>query len=81
MKAFLILEDGHVFKGTSIGSTREVISEIVFNTSMTGQMCIRDSPKDDNIGQVTITREYIEGNGGPKILLRGQEVPLLEGNH
>jgi len=38
-------------------------------------------PKDDNIGQVTITREYIEGNGGPKILLRGQEVPLLEGNH
>ena len=38
-------------------------------------------PKDDSIGQVTITREYIEGNGGPKILLRGQEVPLLEGNN
>ena len=38
MKAFLILEDGHVFKGTSIGSTREVISEIVFNTSMTGYL-------------------------------------------
>ena len=36
MKAFLILEDGHVFSGTSIGSAREVISEIVFNTSMTG---------------------------------------------
>ena len=35
-------------------------------------------PKDDSIGQVVITREYIEGNGGPKILLRGQEVPLLE---
>ena len=35
-------------------------------------------PKDDNIGQVVITREYIEGNGGPKILLRGQEIPLLE---
>ena len=33
MKAFLILEDGHVFTGTSIGSAREVISEIVFNTS------------------------------------------------
>ena len=29
MKAFLILEDGTVFEGTSIGSTREVISEIV----------------------------------------------------
>ena len=35
-------------------------------------------PKDDSIGQVIITREYIEGTGGPRILLRGQEVPLLE---
>lgn len=34
-------------------------------------------PKDDAIGQVIITREYIEGTGGPKILLRGQETPLL----
>ena len=34
----LIVEDGHVFKGTSIGSTRDVISEIVFNTSMTGYL-------------------------------------------
>ena len=32
MKAFLILEDGTVFTGTSIGSTRDMISEIVFNT-------------------------------------------------
>ncbi|MFI3172568.1 MAG: ATP-dependent Clp protease ATP-binding subunit ClpX [Eubacteriales bacterium] len=30
-------------------------------------------PKDDNIGQVTITREYIDGTGGPIITLRGQE--------
>ena len=30
-------------------------------------------PKDDSIGQVIITREYIDGTGGPKILLRGQE--------
>ncbi len=35
-------------------------------------------PKDDSIGQVIITREYIEGTGGPQILLRGQEAPLLE---
>lgn len=35
-------------------------------------------PKDDNIGEVVITREYIEGTGGPQILLRGQEIPLLE---
>ena len=35
-------------------------------------------PKDDSIGEVIITREYIENTGGPKILLRGQELPLLE---
>ena len=36
-------------------------------------------PKDDSIGQVIITREYIEGTGGPRILLRGQEIPLIDG--
>ena len=35
-------------------------------------------PKDDSIGEVIITREYIENTGGPKILLRGQEPLLLE---
>ena len=44
MKAFLILEDGTVFEGTSIGSTREVISEIVFNTSMTGYLEVLTDP-------------------------------------
>ena len=33
-------------------------------------------PKDDNIGQVTITGDYIEHRGGPLITLRG--VPALE---
>lgn len=27
-------------------------------------------PKDDNIGRVIITREYIEGTGGPVIDIR-----------
>ena len=47
MKAFLILEDGHVFTGTSIGSAREVISEIVFNTSMTGYLEVRTGGMHD----------------------------------
>ena len=33
-------------------------------------------PKDDNIGKVTITSDYIEHNGGPVITMRG--VPALE---
>ncbi|MEG2231715.1 MAG: carbamoyl phosphate synthase small subunit [Lachnospiraceae bacterium] len=36
MKAFLILEDGTVFEGTHIGANKDIISEIVFNTSMAG---------------------------------------------
>ena len=44
MKAFLILEDGTVFTGVSIGSTKEVISEIVFNTSMTGYLEVLTDP-------------------------------------
>lgn len=31
-------------------------------------------PKDDNIGRVTITREYIEGTGGPIIDIRSNEI-------
>lgn len=35
-------------------------------------------PKDDSIGQVTITEAYIKNTGGPIITLRGQEVPRIE---
>ena len=31
-------------------------------------------PKDDNIGRVTITREYIEGTGGPIIDIRSNRI-------
>ena len=30
-------------------------------------------PKDDTIGMVTITEDYVRGKGSPKISLRGQE--------
>ena len=36
--AYLILEDGTVFKGKSIGAEKEMISEIVFNTSVVGYL-------------------------------------------
>ena len=62
MKAFLILEDGTVFTGTSNGSTRECISEIVFNTSMTGYLEVLTDPS--YAGQaVTMTYPLI-GNYG-----------------
>lgn len=37
-------------------------------------------PKDDNIGQVTITGDYIEKKGGPLIQMRGIAVPEITGD-
>ena len=62
MKAFLILEDGHVFTGTSIGSTREVISEIVFNTSMAGYLEVMSDPT--YLGQAVCMTYPLIGNYG-----------------
>ena len=62
MKAFLILEDGHIFTGTSIGSEREVISEIVFNTSMTGYLEVLTDPS--YAGQAVAMTYPLIGNYG-----------------
>ena len=62
MKAFLILEDGHVFTGTSIGSQKEVISEIVFNTSMTGYLEVLTDPS--YAGQAVVMTYPLIGNYG-----------------
>ena len=62
MKAFLILEDGTVFAGESIGSTREVISEIVFNTSMTGYLEVLTDPS--YAGQAVVMTYPLIGNYG-----------------
>lgn len=62
MKAFLILEDGTVFEGESIGSTREVVSEIVFNTSMTGYLEVLTDPS--YAGQAVCMTYPLIGNYG-----------------
>lgn len=62
MKAFLILEDGTVFEGEHIGSEREVISEIVFNTSMTGYLEVLTDPS--YAGQAVVMTYPLIGNYG-----------------
>ncbi len=62
MKAFLILEDGNVFEGKSIGSTKEIISEIVFNTSMTGYLEVLTDPS--YAGQSVVMTYPLIGNYG-----------------
>jgi carbamoyl-phosphate synthase small subunit len=62
MKAFLILEDGNVFTGESIGSQREIVSEIVFNTGMTGYLEVLTDPS--YAGQSVVMTYPLIGNYG-----------------
>ena len=52
-------------KDTGARGLRSIIEEFMLDI-------MYEIPKDDNIGQVMITKEYIEGTGGPLISMRGQ---------
>lgn len=52
-------------KDTGARALRSIIEEFMLDI-------MYEIPKDDNIGMVTITKEYIEGNGTPMITMRGQ---------
>lgn len=54
-------------KDTGARALRAIIEEFMLDI-------MYEIPKDDSIGEVTITKEYIEGTGGPVIALRGQQV-------
>ena len=58
-------------KDTGARALRAIIEEFMLDI-------MYEIPKDDSIGEVMITREYIEGTGGPIIRLRGQETLMLE---
>lgn len=62
MKAFLVLEDGTVFEGTHIGAEKEIISEIVFNTSMAGYLEVLTDPS--YAGQAVCMTYPLIGNYG-----------------
>ena len=52
-------------KDTGARALRSIIEEFMLDI-------MYEIPKDDNIGIVTITKEYVEGNGAPMITMRGQ---------
>lgn len=62
MKAFLILEDGTIFTGIHIGADKEIISEIVFNTSMVGYLEVLTDPS--YAGQAVCMTYPLIGNYG-----------------
>ena len=53
-------------KDTGARALRSIIEEFMLDI-------MYEIPKDDSIGQVTITENYINGTGGPLISLRGQD--------
>ena len=52
-------------KDTGARALRSIIEEFMLDI-------MYEIPKDDNIGIVTITKEYVEGTGAPMITMRGQ---------
>lgn len=61
-KAVLLLEDGTVFEGKSIGKTGTAFGEICFNTGMTGYQEIFTDPS--YFGQLMVTTNAHIGNYG-----------------
>ena len=58
-------------KDTGARALRSIIEDFMLDI-------MYEIPKDDSIGEVIITKEYIEHTGCPNILLRGQEPLLLQ---
>ncbi len=57
-------------KETGARALRAIIEEFMLDI-------MYEIPKDENIGKVTITRDYIEGKASPLIEIRGDQVPKL----
>tara|TARA_Y100000817_G_scaffold128797_1_gene100969 strand:- start:8563 stop:9741 length:1179 start_codon:yes stop_codon:yes gene_type:complete len=61
-KIYLILEDGAIFPGKTFGANKEVIGEVVFNTSMTGYQEMLTDPS--YAGQILMPTYPMIGNYG-----------------
>ena len=64
------IADEALSRDTGARALRSVIEEFMLDI-------MYEIPKDDNIGKVLITREYIEHQGGPVVTMRGVESALL----
>jgi carbamoyl-phosphate synthase small subunit len=87
--AILVLADGTVFKGISIGASGHTVGEVVFNTSMTGYQEILTDPSYTkqivtltypHIGNTGVNSEDVESD---KIYASGliiRDLPLVNSN-
>lgn len=63
-EALAAIADKATKKDTGARALRAIIEDFMLDI-------MYEIPKDDNIGRVTITKNYIEGTGGPAIQIRG----------
>ena len=62
MKAYIILEDGHIFCGERFGAKKDVVGELVFTTGMGGYIETLTDPS--YYGQIVIQTFPLIGNYG-----------------
>ena len=87
--AILALEDGTIFRGTSIGAAGSSVGEVVFNTSITGYQEIISDPSYarqivtltyPHIGNVGVNGEDVESTGIFASGLVVRDVPSMISN-
>ena len=65
--ALEVIAEKALAKDTGARALRAILEEYMLEI-------MYEIPKDSNIGRVTLTREYLEGKGGPLIEFRGQYI-------
>lgn len=87
LPALLVLADGTVFRGVSIGATGHTVGEVVFNTAMTGYQEILTDPSYTeqivtltypHIGNVGVNAEDVESDRVYASGLIIRDLPLLD---
>ena len=70
-EALEAIADKAIEKKTGARALRSIIEKLMLDI-------MYEIPKDDNIGCVTLTGEYVKEKGAPIITMRGADMPLLE---
>lgn len=76
-KAYLVLENGEIFEGLSVGAKGSTIGELVFNTSMSGYQEILTDPSYK--GQIVLMTYTQIGNYGVNDIDIESHKPMVDG--
>jgi ATP-dependent Clp protease ATP-binding subunit ClpX len=71
MELLLAIAKKAIERETGARALRSIIEQLMLDI-------MYEIPKDDNIGRVTITKDYVEGMGGPYIEIRSNMSQIKE---